>query len=72
VPALQRELIARGGLAHEERYRTLNMGVGFTLIVPLSDAPKALAAVPAAQVVGWVEARADDEPQVVVHPARTA
>jgi hypothetical protein len=38
----------------------------------LSDAPKALAAVPAAKVVGWIEARADDEPQVVVHPARTA
>jgi phosphoribosylformylglycinamidine cyclo-ligase len=72
VPALQRELVARGGLAHDERYRTLNMGVGYTLIVPLADAPKALAAVPASRVVGWVEARTGDEPQVVVHPARTA
>ena len=72
IPALQRELVARGGLALEERYRTLNMGVGFTLIVPLSDATKAIAAVPAARVVGWIEAREGDEAQVVVHPERTA
>jgi phosphoribosylformylglycinamidine cyclo-ligase len=72
IPALQRELVARGGLAFEERYRTLNMGVGFTLIVPLSDATKAIAAVPAARVVGWIEAREGDEAQVVVHPERTA
>ena len=72
VPVLQRELVARGGLAPDERYRTLNMGVGFTLIVSLADAPKAMAAVPGARVVGWVEARNGDEPQVVVHPARTA
>ena len=69
---MQRELVARGGLALEERYRTLNMGVGFTLIVPLSDATKAIAAVPAARVVGWIEAREGDEAQVVVHPERTA
>jgi phosphoribosylformylglycinamidine cyclo-ligase len=72
VPPLERELVARGALSHEERYRTLNMGVGFTLIVPLGEASKAVAAVPGARVVGWVEARADGEPQVVVHPARTA
>ncbi len=29
------ELVRRGNLDHEERYRTLNMGVGYTLIVAL-------------------------------------
>ncbi|HEY8322029.1 MAG TPA: phosphoribosylformylglycinamidine cyclo-ligase [Candidatus Baltobacteraceae bacterium] len=70
VPPIMRELVARGKLTVEERYRTLNMGVGYTLVVPLADAPAALAAVPGAMVVGWIENRDGDEPQVVVHPAR--
>ncbi|MBV8150125.1 MAG: phosphoribosylformylglycinamidine cyclo-ligase, partial [Candidatus Eremiobacteraeota bacterium] len=70
VPPIMRELIRRGNLAHEERYRSLNMGIGFTLVVSLADAPKALAAAPGAFVAGWIEARAKDEPAVVVHPAR--
>lgn len=72
VPPIFEELSRRGGLRYEERYRTFNMGIGYTLVVPLADAPKAIAAVPAAKVVGWIEARSGDEPQVVVHPARTA
>jgi phosphoribosylformylglycinamidine cyclo-ligase len=72
VPPIERELVRRGELDHEERYRTLNMGVGYTLVVPVESAPKAIAAVPGAAVVGWIEARAGDEPQVVVHPAREA
>ncbi|MEA2719416.1 MAG: phosphoribosylformylglycinamidine cyclo-ligase, partial [Candidatus Eremiobacteraeota bacterium] len=35
VPPIMAELVKRGNLAHEERYRTLNMGVGYTLIVPI-------------------------------------
>ena len=70
IPPLFRELCERGNLAHEERYRTFNMGIGYTLIVPLADAAKAVAAVPGAKVIGWIEARQNDEPQVVVHPAR--
>jgi phosphoribosylformylglycinamidine cyclo-ligase len=70
VPPLFEELCKRGRLGHEEKYRTFNMGVGYTLIVPLSDAPKALQAVPRAKVVGWIEERRDEEAQVVVHPAR--
>ena len=70
VPPIMRELVSRGKLTVEERYRTLNMGVGYTLVVPLADAPAALAAVPGAMVVGWIENRAGDEAQVVVHPAR--
>jgi phosphoribosylformylglycinamidine cyclo-ligase len=70
IPPLFQELCKRGNLAHEERYRTFNMGIGYTLIVPLADAAKAAAAVPGAKVVGWIEARRGDEPQVVVHPAR--
>jgi phosphoribosylformylglycinamidine cyclo-ligase len=72
VPPIERELVRRGGLDLEERYRTLNMGVGYTLVVPLADAAKAIEASPGAFVAGWIEARDDggDEPQVVVHPAR--
>jgi len=70
VPPIMRELVTRGKLTVEERYRTLNMGVGYTLVVPLADAPAALAAVPGAMVVGWIENRVGDEAQVVVHPAR--
>jgi phosphoribosylformylglycinamidine cyclo-ligase len=70
VPSLERELVRRGALLHEERYRTLNMGIGYTLVVPLEDAAKAAAAAPGATIVGWIEARGAGEPQVVVHPAR--
>ena len=31
VPPLMAELVRRGNLGHEERYRTLNMGIGYTL-----------------------------------------
>ncbi len=70
VPAIERELVRRGKLDVEERYRTLNMGIGYTLVVPLPDAADAVAASPGASVVGWIEARAGSEPRVVVHPAR--
>ncbi|MGA8575884.1 MAG: phosphoribosylformylglycinamidine cyclo-ligase [Candidatus Cybelea sp.] len=70
VPPIERELVRRGNLGHEERYRVLNMGVGFNLVMAVTDAPAALAAVPSAKVVGWVESRGEGEPQVVVHPAR--
>ena len=71
VPPIMAELVRRGDLAVAERYRTLNMGIGFTLIVPFMDAAKAIAAVPAARVVGFVSPRQPDGPAVVVHPART-
>jgi phosphoribosylformylglycinamidine cyclo-ligase len=70
VPPLLAELVKRGGLGVEERYRTLNMGIGLTLIVPLAQAAKAVGAVPGARVIGWIEARRADEPAVIVHPAR--
>lgn len=70
VPSILQELVRRGDLGSEERYRVLNMGVGYTLVIPVTDAPAALAAVPGAKVVGWVESRIGDEPQVIVHPAR--
>ncbi|HEV3153327.1 MAG TPA: phosphoribosylformylglycinamidine cyclo-ligase [Candidatus Baltobacteraceae bacterium] len=70
VPELFSELIRRGNLQHEERYRTFNMGIGYSLIVPFTQAQQAMAAAPGARVVGWIEKRADDEPQVTVHPAR--
>jgi phosphoribosylformylglycinamidine cyclo-ligase len=70
IPPLFAELCRRGNLEHEERYRTLNMGIGFTLVVPLAEAAKAASAVPGARIIGWIEARRGDEAQVVVHPAR--
>jgi phosphoribosylformylglycinamidine cyclo-ligase len=70
VPPIMTELVARGALDHEERYRTLNMGVGYTLVVPLADAQRATTAWPGATIVGWVEARRAGDPAVVVHPAR--
>jgi len=70
VPAIMTELVRRGNLGHEERYRTLNMGIGYTLIVPFMDVAKAIAAVPSAAVVGFVSPRQPDGPAVIVHPAR--
>jgi len=70
VPAIFNELVKRGNLDSEERYRTFNMGIGYTLIVPLAGAAKAVAAAPGAKVIGWIEARSDGEPRAIVHPAR--
>jgi phosphoribosylformylglycinamidine cyclo-ligase len=69
VPPIMKELVRRGSLAHDEQYRTLNMGVGYTLIVPITDVDRALAAAPQARVVGFVQPRREGDPQVVVrHP----
>ena len=70
VPPIMRELVRRGSLSLAERYRTLNMGLGFTLIVPFAQAEKAVAAASGAKVVGWIEQRRDPDPAVIVHPAR--
>ena len=72
VPAIEREIVERGGLSVEERYRTLNMGIGYTLVVPFTEAQKAVDAVPGAVVAGWIETREAGEPAVVVHPERGA
>jgi phosphoribosylformylglycinamidine cyclo-ligase len=70
VPPLMSEICRRGDLGHEERYRTFNMGIGYTLIVPFMQAAAAIQAAPGAKVVGWIEARSGEEPQAIVHPAR--
>ncbi len=70
VPPIMAELVRRGELGHAERYRTLNMGVGYTLIVPFMDVARALAAVPEARVVGFIAPRQTGAPAVVVHAAR--
>jgi phosphoribosylformylglycinamidine cyclo-ligase len=72
VPPIIQELVRRGNLGVQERYRVFNMGIGYTLVVPVTEAAAAMEAVPGAKVVGWIEARAADEPSVVVHPAREA
>jgi phosphoribosylformylglycinamidine cyclo-ligase len=70
VPPIVQELLRRGNLSFDERYRVFNMGIGYTLTVPFTDAPAAIAAVPQARVVGWIESRASGEPSIVIHPAR--
>jgi phosphoribosylformylglycinamidine cyclo-ligase len=70
VPPIMTELVHRGRLTHDEMYRTLNMGVGYTLVVPMADAQNALEAAPGARLVGRIEARIGDEPCVVIHEAR--
>lgn len=70
VPPITQELVRRGKVGVQERYRVFNMGIGYTLVVSLDDAPAAIAAVPEAKVVGWIEARGQNEPPVVIHPAR--
>ena len=70
VPPIEQELVQRGDLGAEERYRVFNMGIGYTLVVPLADAPAAVAAAAGARVVGWIETHAPGEPRVIVHPAR--
>jgi phosphoribosylformylglycinamidine cyclo-ligase len=71
VPPLMAELVRRGDLSESERYRTFNMGVGFTLVVPLAEAQRALSAWPGASIVGWIERRHAGDPAVVVHAARS-
>jgi len=71
VPAIFTELVRRGQLGHEERYRTFNMGIGYTIILPFLDAEKAVAAVPGARVIGWVEKRLEGQAPVIIHAART-
>lgn len=71
VPPIMEELVRRGSLEHEEKYRTLNMGVGYTLVVPFADAQKAVDAARGAKVIGWIEPRGADDAQVVIHEARS-
>jgi phosphoribosylformylglycinamidine cyclo-ligase len=70
VPPIVQEIVKRAQLGIDERYRVLNMGIGYTLVVPFTEAPGVLVAVPSAKVIGWVEARAESEPHAVIHPAR--
>jgi len=70
VPPIEAELVRRGNLDFEDRYRVLNMGIGYTLVVPFTEAPAALEVVPGAVVIGWIESRAEGDPAVVIHPAR--
>lgn len=70
IPAIARELVKRGKLSYEERYRTLNMGVGYTLIVPREDAGKAVEVVPDCAIIGRIEERLHGEEAVIVQTPR--
>ena len=70
VPPLIAELCRRGNLDETERYRIFNMGLGFTMVVPLLEAERAKAAADGARIVGWIEERRGGDPAVTIHPAR--
>ena len=70
VPPIEAELVRRGNFESRRALPRFNMGIGYTLIVPVADAERALAAAPGAKVVGWIEERREGEPAVIVHPAR--
>ncbi len=60
-----------GAVADDEMFRTFNMGIGLTAVVPADDAPAVLAAIEATQetatVIGDIRPRADrDAPRVVI------
>ncbi|HZO92946.1 MAG TPA: AIR synthase related protein [Candidatus Baltobacteraceae bacterium] len=70
VPATSAEIVRRCALDHDTAFRNLGMGIGFVLVVPVTDIAKALAASPLARVVGFVQPRRDDDPPVVVRAPR--
>jgi phosphoribosylformylglycinamidine cyclo-ligase len=53
-------LVAEGGLPLEERFRALNMGLGFVFAVAPDDAASVLAELPAGRIVGKVVETGDD------------
>jgi phosphoribosylformylglycinamidine cyclo-ligase len=70
-PRIMTEIVTRAALSFDERYRTFNMGVGYTLIMSIADVDRALGAAPGASVVGFVQPRADGDPRVIVRPRRS-
>jgi len=64
VPAICSEIVRRAGLDEHDRYRILNMGIGYIVIVPAGDVPRALATLPQARLIGEIVAREEDAPQV--------
>ncbi len=69
VPPIFQEIVRRAQLSAHEQYRTFNMGIGYTLIVPATDGPAAERAYPGAKVVGRVVARADGDEIVRIEAA---
>jgi len=72
VPLIMQELVRRGNLSHEEQYRTFNMGIGYTLVVPKEEVERAVRSVQKipgmenATIIGKIEARNADDPPVLV------
>ena len=75
-PAIFGHIQRLGAVTDEEMFRTFNMGVGLTIVVPADRVSDALAAVESAQakasVIGEIKARVGDEPQVALHAERRA
>ncbi len=65
-PAIFDLIRARGEIADAEMYRVFNMGIGYVIIVPQSEADKVLAACPEGRVIGRMTQRGADAPGVVI------
>jgi len=64
VPAIFRLIQQRGHIADDEMFRTFNMGIGMTAVVPAALADLALAAIPDARRIGQVVEVPSGEPRV--------
>jgi phosphoribosylformylglycinamidine cyclo-ligase len=56
IPPICAYLVERGGLAEQEAYHALNMGLGMLAVIPAANVGAALAAVPEARRVGAIVA----------------
>ena len=69
VPPLFRFMTEHAGLDASDAYATFNMGAGFALYVPESDAPRVLDAARTHGIAAWVAGRVEDGPrEVVIEP----
>lgn len=65
VPPIFDLLVARGGVAVDERYRVFNMGIGFVIVARERDREEFLHRLPEARIIGEIVSRtSSDEPAV--------
>ena len=64
TPPVFQALLEWGGVDEREAYRVFNMGIGMVGIVPAVDVDTIISAVPEAIVIGRLEGREEQNPQV--------
>ncbi len=65
VPPIFRHLIERGGVSEAERHRVFNMGIGFTLIVRVTDRDAILDQLPGSVPIGEIVPRMTSDESAV-------